>query len=594
MEKESSSPEMIIDRQSLVSEPDTFGKMMSSPVVVLQVDDELKAMQIGPFTNKQAEEKLILSILNVLNETQIKLPILFKTYLLKPYILIGMLVVATLIAGYIVTLRVHILFEGVIVFLMLFGNGLLYERNSRRQMTDVWKKLHDFLLKIERFGIGNEEVSFSSNLPTVAISRVIRDGVVKQYPCNLLVQGDIVICGLGEMVPARVKLDHFRHEIILERDTRIKPTHIPPNVKPLEIPELDTKAVFKFVVLETPVENICKASLNSHRPETFASHYVDILETLTIKYLLGFLLSTMIVNITKFYLVPGPSNAYLHFGYQLALVALPLIPAGIPMLMLLTRSYSNAYILTLFDALQTSKTEFIDAEDVDEFDEAPAPTKELTLSKRAIWSTFIDQLISDGVRTSRARGLVEALAYSTVFCAIDREGTITEPIPSIDEILLFKPNGEPIILDLSIEPISKAVRFEDEDWSTYLKTLKPLGLLHMLCTECQLRHSERKELHFKSNRFPAGINTSASRQACQCALGNLIGFQSDVLQRFVIRNVINTWTKSHPSLIGMEDYHYQIPSIHSTIISEPELDSAVQIFSEGSLDLIFESCTDYW
>ena len=581
----------------MVNEPESSEDPIPlSDVIVVKCQDPTleTSKDIGPFTNKQAEAKLLASIKRILNETHIKIPPLFTTYLSKFHIIIGILTIANLIIGFALTGRILILIEAIIILVIIATNGIVYERTSRRQKTDLWKKIDDFVQVIEKNGIGDDELLFSSNLPTVAISRVIRDGVVRQYPCNLLVKGDIVILGLGEMVPAKVKFDSDTFEVILERDTRIKPSHVPPKVKPLSLADLDVKAVFRFQVLETPVESICKASLNSVRPETFVSHYVGILEVLTNKCIIMFLVITAFVNIVKYFLIPGPTDIYSHFGYQLVLVVVPLMPIGIPMLLLLTRSYSNAYILTLFDGLQTSKTEFIDADDVDEFDEAPAPTKELRLSKKAIWSTFVDQLLSDGIRTSRARGLIEALAYSTVFCTIDREGTITSPIPSIDEILLFKPNGEPAILDLSIEPVSKAVRFEDEDWSTHLKILKPLGLLHMLCTECQFRLTGRKDLHFKSDRFPAGINTSTSRQACQCGLGYLIGFQADILQRFTIGNVINTWTKSHPSLVGMEDYHYQIPSIHSTIISELGQDSAVQIFSEGSLDLIFESCTDYW
>ena len=597
-----------MEHLKMVQEPESSEIVEMSPIVVIVEDQHIidrtsrandttvkdEKFDIGPFTNKQAQEKLLQTIKSVLKDTEIKLPAMFTRYVVKVHIMIGTIVVSVLILGFILTLRAQLLVESLLILIIIIVNGYVYERTSRRQTTDTWKKIHDFVDKLERFGIGEHELLFSSNLPTVAISRVIRDGEVKQYPCNLLVKGDIVILGLGEMVPAKVRLDNNQVELILERDTRIKPSHLPAIVNPLNLKDLDEKAVFRFQVMETPVESICKASLRSQRPPTFVSHYVKILEQLSNKSSLIFLLIIAIVNIIKYFLIQGPTDLYYLFGYQLVLVVVPLMPIGIPMLLLLTRSYSNAYILTLFDGLQTSKTEFVDADDVDEFDEAPAPTKELRLSKHAIWTTFVDQLLSDGTRTSRARGLIEALAHTTVFCAIDREGTITSPIPSIDEILLFKPNGDAAVLDLSIEPVTKAVRFEDEDWSTYIKTLKPLGLLHILCTECLHRLQGKKELHFKSERFPAGINTSASRQACQCGLGNLIGFQPDILQRFKVENIINTWTKSHPSLIGMEDYHYQIPSIHSTIISEPGQDASVQIFSEGSLDLIFESCTDYW
>lgn len=75
---------------------------------------------------------------------------------------------------------------------------------------------------------------------------------------------------------------------------------------------------------------------------------------------------------------------YKSLGYLQILSVLPILPISTPTIMLLTRSFGNAYILTLFEALQSSKTEFTDQEDVDEFDAAPAPTKNLSLS----WSIY--------------------------------------------------------------------------------------------------------------------------------------------------------------------------------------------------------------
>ena len=73
---------------------------------------------------------------------------------------------------------------------------------------------------------------------------------------------------------------------------------------------------------------------------------------------------------------PSSSSASLHH------VPSPLSLTHIPRL--IGKSYANAYILTLFDALQSSKTDFEDKEDVDEFDAAPAPTKDFTLP----WTTI--------------------------------------------------------------------------------------------------------------------------------------------------------------------------------------------------------------
>lgn len=79
--------------------------------------------------------------------------------------------------------------------------------------------------------------------------------------------------------------------------------------------------------------------------------------------------------------------------------------------------------MPLFDALQSSKDAFEDSEDIDEFDVAPAPTKNLLVDKKIVWKRFIDQIFTGDV--SFVIGLVETLANTTVICAIDREGTIS-------------------------------------------------------------------------------------------------------------------------------------------------------------------------
>jgi hypothetical protein len=60
---------------------------------------------------------------------------------------------------------------------------------------------------------------------------------------------------------------------------------------------------------------------------------------------------------------------------------IPLLPLTLPSLWLIARSFGNAQVLILFEALQISKTEYEDEDDVDEFDaEAPPPTKDVDLN----------------------------------------------------------------------------------------------------------------------------------------------------------------------------------------------------------------------
>ena len=57
-----------------------------------------------------------------------------------------------------------------------------------------------------------------------------------------------------------------------------------------------------------------------------------------------------------------------------------------------------------------------------------------------------------------------------MLCAIDREGTISSPLPAVDQLLLLDEAGEPVILDLNYDlNAANGVRFEDNDWTSRLK-----------------------------------------------------------------------------------------------------------------------------
>jgi hypothetical protein len=57
-----------------------------------------------------------------------------------------------------------------------------------------------------------------------------------------------------------------------------------------------------------------------------------------------------------------------------------------------------------------------------------------------------------------------------VLCAIDREGTISSPLPAVDQLFLLDENGDPVVLDLNYDTNApNGVRFEDNDWMSRLK-----------------------------------------------------------------------------------------------------------------------------
>ncbi|KAJ3335814.1 hypothetical protein HDU91_002016, partial [Kappamyces sp. JEL0680] len=453
-------------------------------------------------------------------------------------------------------------------------------------------RLQDILDLVIKHGISEtDDIQFAStNTRSIAIARVLRDGKMRLLPCNLLAQGDIVM--LGERAPAKMR--HRDHANPVERDQILKPDFF--GSRPFDSVPKDTrfKELFKFRVMETPVKEIIESAVRFKRPSTITSQYIKIVETVFDKGLVWILLLLSLgLNLGRVFLDPPSERGplwYTMLARLQVLAILPILPISFPTIMLLSRSYANAYILTLFEALQSSKTEFEDKDDVDEFDAAPAPTKELVLSWSAIFRKSLDQVIKlDGTHLIRMTGLIESLSNTTVLCSVDREGTVASPLPAVDQLLFLNQNGEPVVLDLNYDvEAPHGVRFEDNDWSMHLKLLKPFGLSSLLSTECGVvQGRKRNDLHFKGGtKIHSHLCPSTARQTCLCHIGREIGFNAESFSTMGSVLTIETLAPLRELAVkSMEDYHYEIPGFTSQIVAEISNGSAqsYQVFSEGSL-----------
>lgn len=188
-----------------------------------------------------------------------------------------------------------------------------------------------------------------------------------------------------------------------------------------------------FRLLDTPLIATLNASLVTTRPETVVIWQLLKLNDVIVGRVLWITsLISLCINAARFGLLVGGGGSWrlgldLLVSSQVYVVAL-LLPLWLPTMLLVARSYGNAQILTLLEALQQSNNvQFEDAVDVDEFDAAPPPTKNIATKWSPIWEKFLDQLIRFDVDfLARTTGLIESLADTTVICSIDREGTVSK------------------------------------------------------------------------------------------------------------------------------------------------------------------------
>lgn len=319
----------------------------------------------------------------------------------------------------------------------------------------------------------------------MSVAKVVRDGVVRIFPVNLLVEGDVVEMLYGDVAPGRMKYihkpnpinksqdddkngsssssnssnDNARNDASLEdkeyylaKDQTFKPSFfgIPPPSGLME-EYMRSRGRHQFVLLETPLEKNIRKALNQKRPLPVLYQEADYIMRIFYRYILWVvLIIALLVNLLRYGLKSILANHYppdqlVEEAFTMSFYTIiPLLPLCLPSMWVIARSFGNAQLLILFEALQISKTEYEDDDEVDEFDaEAPPPTKDLELSPSknlqyvfdirvlfsliidAVWDRFLSLLTKwDRLSLTRSTNLLESLGNTTVICCLDKEGTI--------------------------------------------------------------------------------------------------------------------------------------------------------------------------
>ncbi|RUS34187.1 hypothetical protein BC938DRAFT_482019, partial [Jimgerdemannia flammicorona] len=377
-----------------------------------------------------------------------------------------------------------ILVEALLIEAMLVWNGYLYQREKRLSLREITDRADTIMEALERSGMDMPQDTRIPFVPSLSTAKVIRDGIGRVFPTNLLVEGDVVEMLLGDTAPCRMKY--------LPPDTT---TTTPPDTIPGTDCYLDPDQVFKpsffgipppsgflsqhtqlrgrhhFVLLDTPLERNLRAALCQERPATVIHNEANVLVSLFVYRLLWCVLAVaLVINLLRFtlkdYLVNGHSNQGFEVLVVLPIYAiLPLLPLSFPTLWIVARSYGNAKVLVLFEALQISKTEYADDDEVDEFDdEAPPPTKNVVLDSHTRSPSYLTYRI----HYHRSRLVAVRVSADQVGQAI-AHAVHEPPFPTVEQIVF--PNVEDDITILEVaEDATRAtgIRFEDQDWSQHL------------------------------------------------------------------------------------------------------------------------------
>ncbi|KAF9583941.1 hypothetical protein BGW38_008058 [Lunasporangiospora selenospora] len=339
--------------------------------------------------------------------------------------------------------------EVAILAVIFVWNAYLNTREQELRGREVRDRVKGIIAELETIRLQASQELKIPSIPSVSTVRVIRSGIVRTVPSNMIVKGDLIEMVFGDVAPCRVlctlsryqiehpqspvgsfplyrksqgnqkqyadlhhhhgnqssdyrsgkqnpKSPHTRDFFLTAKDIfrpalfRMCPSE--------EMQKLHTmlQGRYAFEVLETPLEQILHAALDpTPRPKSLMQKQLTVINKIIFcKVFLAIALLAFIINLLRYVLKEVIQLGHASQGVEQLLVlpayaALPLLPLSLPTLMQISKAFTNSTILVLFNTLQISKTEFEDENDVDEFDvEAPPPTKNVVIDRSEVWRRF--------------------------------------------------------------------------------------------------------------------------------------------------------------------------------------------------------------
>ena len=146
-----------------------------------------------------------------------------------------------------------------------------------------------------------------------------------------------------------------------------------------------------FVLEETPLDSILSdfVTAGDSRPVSLVVNQHRFLRAhLLLRAVYVLILANLLVNVIRVSVFTGLRQAMSIFEIMVLnqiYFAIPLWLSSLESIVLILRSLGNAHVVLLSEALNRSTSEFEDLDDVDEFDAAPPPTRDINIPTRKFY-----------------------------------------------------------------------------------------------------------------------------------------------------------------------------------------------------------------
>ncbi|VEN47495.1 unnamed protein product [Callosobruchus maculatus] len=483
--------------------------------------------------------------------------------------------------------------------------------------------------------------------PCITSQWVYRDNKLVNIPWALLVKGDIILIRPGQPSPGYCEaLDkHSEYPLLHAKEIYAPQIHsaneifsTPKSRRPVE-PK-------PYRLLETPYLNNLRIYIEQSldRPITLLNQQRHLVMIKLIERVILPVTFVLIVsmNLFRFFYFHEYIGNYLLSNMLFivpANIILPLLPLVFPLFWNITNYFGIARFKTIFDA--TTKCEAKDNLLEEDGDNTTIDQIELRISETEILKNFLDIIKGQPKLLIRSTNILHVLGSVTALGCVDKKGILSWPNPTAEKVFFLhnqvnesassssasddgsppydcyvspsrnaeSPGGGAIVevLDLTHDHADPfKLRFDDHDWSRYLSSLKPLGLAILLNT-CNVETQEKYaafcshitcEAIFNENLVPV------TNRRCLCEVAKEIGFVDQAQKIFSLESQLSTFRHLQPEMVKRDNKYvrslqmstklkFPFPHMFAVIVRELSTGNS-QLLSEGTADIILDSCIDYW
>ncbi|XP_053975201.1 transmembrane protein 94 isoform X2 [Hylaeus volcanicus] len=492
--------------------------------------------------------------------------------------------------------------------------------------------------------------------PCLTLQWTYRDGHIVNLPWALLVAGDIIVIKPGQQAPGYcVPYDDPDAPALHAREVYSPQIHSANEI--FSTPQARAPLKNKIYRLqETPYLTNLRMALDQalDRPVTYHNRKRHLLMICCIEQLAYpvLLIIVLIVNLFRYLYL----SEYFGVGYwnemfllQPIAISIPLLPLVFPICWIFLNCFGMARFKALFKLYQSSKKlQFVDP--FEDTDISGPSYPEVVYNWLELREYFFNILFGKEHMMSRSASILHVLGSVTALCCVDKKGILSWPNPTAEKVFFLRnantlsPSSSTGSLDRSSEPqchnktedskeysnktsyvqhdmshstaevldlthdhaLPFRLQFDDHSWRQHLNSLKPLGLAILLNT-CNMDTQEHYmqfcchvtcEALYNENLVPV------TNRRCLCELAKQIGFQDQAQHIFQLEQQLSTFRHVQPEMVRRDikfarslsiatKLKFPFPHMVAVVVKE-RTGGGLQLLTQGTADIILDSCIEYW